>query len=84
MESCNVSKKKYRDSDSEYSHSGNGKLMFTNGLTLKEFEKNIILILKIFYEKLFLIIIIIILCIYIFINLFFKFSKLFLFTNYKF
>ena len=39
MESCNVSKKKYRDSDSEYSHSGNGKLMFTNGLTLKEFEK---------------------------------------------
>ena len=39
MESCNYSKKKYRKSDSVYSHSGNGKLMFTNGLTLKEFEK---------------------------------------------
>ncbi len=39
MESCNVSRKKYRKSDSQYSHTGNGKLMFTNGLTLKEFEK---------------------------------------------
>ena len=39
MESCNYTKKKYRDSDNIYSHSGNGKLMFTNGLTVKEFEQ---------------------------------------------
>ena len=38
MESCKVTKKKFRKDDSKYSHSGNGKLMFTNGLTLKEFE----------------------------------------------
>ena len=39
MESCKVTRKKFRKEDSKYSHSGNGKLMFTNGLTLKEFEK---------------------------------------------
>ena len=39
MENCKFTRKKYRIDDSNYSHSGNGKLMFTNGLTLKEFEK---------------------------------------------
>ena len=39
MESCNYTKKKYRESDNKYSHLGNGKLMFTNGLTVKEFEE---------------------------------------------
>ena len=32
-------KKKYRESDASYSKGGNGKLMFTNGLTVSEFSK---------------------------------------------
>ena len=39
METCKVTRQKFRKEDSKYSHNGNGKLMFTNGLTLKEFEK---------------------------------------------
>ena len=39
MESCNYTKKKYIESDNKYTHLGNGKLMFTNGLTVKEFEE---------------------------------------------
>ena len=39
IESCKVTRKKLGKEDSRYSHSGNEKLMFINGLTLKEFEK---------------------------------------------
>ena len=39
MNKCKFTRKKYRMSDSDFSKSGNGKLMFTNGLTLSQFKK---------------------------------------------
>ncbi len=39
MNKCKYTRLKYRSSDSEYSKRGHGKLMFTNGLTIEEFEK---------------------------------------------
>ena len=39
MNKCKFTRKKYRSSDSDYSKTGRGKLMFTNGLTVGEFEK---------------------------------------------
>ena len=39
MNKCKFTRKKYRSSDSDFSKTGRGKLMFTNGLTVSEFEK---------------------------------------------
>ena len=39
MNKCKFTRKKYRSSDSNFSKTGRGKLMFTNGLTVGEFEK---------------------------------------------
>ena len=39
MNKCKFTRKKYRSSDSQYSKTGKGKLMFTNRLTVEEFEK---------------------------------------------
>ena len=39
MSKCKYTRHKFRDSDSNYSKNGQGKLMFTNGLTVEEFEK---------------------------------------------
>jgi len=39
MNKCKYTRQKFRSSDSDYSKSGHGKLMFTNGLTVEEFEK---------------------------------------------
>ena len=39
MNKCKYTRKKYRSSDSEFSKPGKGKLMFTGGLTIEEFEK---------------------------------------------